>query len=67
LNGNLAIIGADERVTYILVTCSIAAQHLASIDKNPDAAVERHKPVGTGQANMADPTIGLLQDLLDCI
>jgi hypothetical protein len=58
--------GMDERVTYILVTCSIAAQHLASI-KETEIVPERPKVAVDGQANAADPTIGLLQDLLDCI
>jgi hypothetical protein len=58
--------GMDERVTYILVTCSIAAQHLASI-KETDTVVDTVKTAGTGQADASDPTIGLLQDLLDCI
>jgi hypothetical protein len=59
--------GMDERVTYILVTCSIAAQHLASVDRNQEATQEHPKAAPAGQADASDPTIGLLQDLLDCI
>lgn len=50
--------GMDERITYILVTCSIAAQHLAHTQK------EEPKPV---ESKQTQETIGMLEDLLNCI
>jgi hypothetical protein len=56
--------GMDDRVTYILVTCSIAAQHLATKPTTP----ERAKPAVAQDPAMCQrtvETIGLLEDLLN--
>ena len=54
--------GMDERVTYILVTCSIAAQHLATMDVEQMGKKE-DQPMGTP----TEATIGMLEDLLNCL
>jgi hypothetical protein len=59
-------VGMDDRTTYILVTCSIAAQHLATVQSRP----EPPKPQAVAQPGMSEKTeetIGLLEDLLNCI
>ena len=54
--------GMDERITYILVTCSIAAQHLATMEPPKKAKVETpHAEANT------EATIGMLEDLLNSI
>jgi hypothetical protein len=53
--------GLDERVTYILVTCTIAAQHLATMDGHEEAPA----PVEVGEVReKTEETIGMLEDLL---
>jgi hypothetical protein len=52
--------GLDDKITYILVTCSIASQHLAmnggQEEAGHSASVVREK---------TDETIGMLEDLLN--
>ena len=63
--------GMDERVTYILVTCSIAAQHLATMKEN-DRAIPVSKslpamPEVHQMEEKTEETIELLEDLLNCL
>jgi hypothetical protein len=53
-------VGMDERVTYILVTCAIAAQHLASSQGQAEAVVQRQPQ----KARQNDKTVDMLEDLL---
>jgi hypothetical protein len=58
--------GMDDRTTYILVTCSIAAQHLATVQAKP----EPPKPAMVAAPRLSErteETIELLEDLLNCI
>ena len=63
--------GMDERITYILVTCSIAAQHLATMKEN-DRAIPASKslpamPEVHQMEEKTEETIELLEDLLNCL
>ena len=64
--------GVDERTTYILTTCAIAASHL-SMGLSPTASLDRVPaipPVDPEQQKMkeqANATIGMLEDLLGMI
>jgi hypothetical protein len=62
-------VGMDERVTYILVTCSIAAQHLASMPSNESAPKSTRKvdDAPPRRSSGADRTVDLLEDLLNII
>ena len=57
--------GLDQRTTYILVTCSIAASHFAS--ETPKEPIE--KPIHQIKVDkkQTEETIGLLEDLLSDI
>ena len=62
--------GMDERVTYILVTCSIAAQHLATINQDRSLQVSKSLPVMPEMQKLeekTEQTIELLEDLLNCL
>lgn len=56
--------GMDQRVTYILVTCSIASQHLTHV-KEGDAVANKSPPKPVPSQENRDETIDALEDLLN--
>ncbi|OHS98018.1 hypothetical protein TRFO_35660 [Tritrichomonas foetus] len=59
--------GLDDRVTYILVTCSIAASHLSIKQKKPKQPQPSQVTAPEPMNKQTEETIGLLEDLLSLV
>lgn len=69
--------GLDEKASYVLVTCSIAAAHLGTpMDDIPETKPEpqpvqdsqpKNRPLNKDEEQVTDSTIDMLNDLLDIL
>jgi hypothetical protein len=61
--------GLDEQLSYVLVTCSIAATHLSHLKNKPPPVVEPEVlPAETEEmAVQREDTIGMLENLLEML